>query len=108
MQKSGQKVQFAPGVIILTGDPHLAANRADRYPKTPAFQLYGFMPGRPAAFFRLFTEFRGTPSAFGSPLSHPAANPAVPRLPPADGTEPETYLPGARKPTDATFSQPAA
>ena len=22
-----------------------------QYPKTPAFQLYGFMPGRPAAFF---------------------------------------------------------
>ena len=43
--------RFAPGVIVLTGDPHLAANRAVRYPKTPAFQLYGFMPGRPAAFF---------------------------------------------------------
>src|ERR1017187_4512770 len=43
--------RFAPGVIILTGDPHLAAHRADRYPKTLAFQLYGFMPGWPAAFF---------------------------------------------------------
>src|ERR1017187_1110802 len=43
--------RLAPGVIILTGDPHLAANRTDRYPKTPAFQLYGLMPGWPAAFF---------------------------------------------------------
>jgi hypothetical protein len=43
--------RLAPGVIILTRNPYLAANRADRYPKTPTFQLYGFMPGWPAAFF---------------------------------------------------------
>src|ERR1017187_9032267 len=43
--------RLAPGVIILSGDPPRAAHRANLYPKTPAFQLYGFMPGWPTAFF---------------------------------------------------------
>ncbi len=42
---------LAPRVIILPGDPHPAAHPADAHPKLPAFQLYGFMPGGPAAFF---------------------------------------------------------
>src|ERR1035437_6995799 len=43
--------RLAPGVIVLSRNPHLPANRADRYPRMLAFQLYGFMPGWPAAFF---------------------------------------------------------
>ena len=38
---------------------------------------------------RLFAEFRGTPLAFGLSFSHPATNPAISRLPPAGGAEPE-------------------
>ncbi len=43
--------RLASRVIILPGDPHPAAHPADAHPKLPAFQLYGFMPGGPAAFF---------------------------------------------------------
>ncbi len=46
--------RLASRVIILPGDPHPAGTPpADAHPKLPAFQLYGFMPGGPAAFFKL-------------------------------------------------------
>src|SRR5580693_6528505 len=43
--------RLAASVIVLPGDPHLAANCADANSKAPAFQLYGLMSGCPAAFF---------------------------------------------------------
>src|ERR1019366_7744909 len=54
------------------------------------------------------TEFRGTPLASGSSLSHPASNPAIPRLPSVDGTALRPCRPEARKPTDQTVSKPTS
>src|SRR6266849_5738832 len=41
----------AAGIIILAGDAQLAADSADGNAQAFPFQLYGFMPGWPAAFF---------------------------------------------------------
>src|SRR6266568_5913226 len=43
--------RLAPGVVVLTGNPHLAAYPTDRYPKAIALKRYGFMSGCPSAFF---------------------------------------------------------
>ena len=52
----------------------------------------GSWTGKRAGWGLIFSALRGIPgNALGVrvPLPHPAANPAFPRLPPADGTEPE-------------------
>ena len=71
----------------------------------------GSWTGKRAGWGLIFSALRGIPgNALGVrvPLPHPAANPAFPRLPPADGTEPEACRPEARKPTDETVSQPTS